>query len=180
MSLLSRVRELQRLELEKSEVEKKKARKETSARFGKRTENANVQDELEDVSGTWKELLVGRQDDIIKRLQEAVSEKKDNSVEMRRNEAKEMKENIYKMVSPCFNPTLVRCRLYCSILCLQVELSSSCESDEATTAWIENQNWTEWAEELKITEENLMKREANVNASQIVANQFRQHSSKRC
>ena len=47
----------------------------------------------------WKELLVDREGDIVGMLQEAVSEKKDNAIAMRRSEAKIVKENIEMMVS---------------------------------------------------------------------------------
>ena len=47
----------------------------------------------------WKELLVDREDDVVGRLQEAVSEKKDNAIVMRRSEAKIVQENIEMMVS---------------------------------------------------------------------------------
>ena len=47
----------------------------------------------------WKELVVEREGDVVGRLQEAVSEKKDNTIEMRRSDAKIVKENIEMMVS---------------------------------------------------------------------------------
>ena len=47
----------------------------------------------------WKELVVDREGDIVGRLQEAVSEKKENTIEMRRSDAKIVKENIEMMVS---------------------------------------------------------------------------------
>ena len=56
----------------------------------------------------------------------------------------------------------------------QLELAASSESDRATSAWIENQDWPEFAKELQRIEEGLMKREANINAAQMAANQFRQ------
>ena len=54
---------------------------------------------LQSLMNRWKELLVDREDDVVGRLQEAVSEKKDNAIVMRRSEAKIVKENIEMMVS---------------------------------------------------------------------------------
>ena len=48
------------------------------------------------------------------------------------------------------------------------------ETDRATSAWIENQNWPEFAKEVQRLEEGIMKREADINAAQMAANQFRQ------
>ena len=52
-------------------------------------------------------------------------------------------------------------------------MAATSESDRATSAWIENQNWLEFAKEVQKLKKSLMKREANINASQIAANQFR-------
>ena len=54
---------------------------------------------LQSLMNRWKELLVDREGDIVGMLQEAVSEKKDNAIAMRRSEAKIVKENIEMMVS---------------------------------------------------------------------------------
>ena len=54
---------------------------------------------LQSLMNRWKELLVDREGDVVGRLQEAVSEKKDNAIVMRRSEAKIVKENIEMMVS---------------------------------------------------------------------------------
>ena len=56
----------------------------------------------------------------------------------------------------------------------QLELAANSESDRATSAWIENQNWSEFAKEVQKLEESLMKREADINAAQMAANQYRQ------
>ena len=55
-----------------------------------------------------------------------------------------------------------------------MELAANSESDRATSTWIENQNWPEFAKEVQKLEESLMKREADVNAAQMAANQYRQ------
>ena len=49
----------------------------------------------------WKDVVVEREDDVVGRLQEVVSEKKDNGIEMRRSDAKLVKENVKMMVSGC-------------------------------------------------------------------------------
>ena len=54
---------------------------------------------LQSLMNRWKELLVDREGDVVGRLQEAVSEKTDNTIEMRRSDAKMVKENIEMMVS---------------------------------------------------------------------------------
>ena len=54
---------------------------------------------LQSLMNRWKELLVDREGDVVGRLQEAVSEKKDNAIVMRRSEAIIVKENIEMMVS---------------------------------------------------------------------------------
>ena len=53
-------------------------------------------------------------------------------------------------------------------------MAANSESDRATSAWIENQNWSEFAKEVQKLEESLMKREADINAAQMAANQYRQ------
>ena len=53
-------------------------------------------------------------------------------------------------------------------------MAANSESDRATLAWIESQNWSEFAKEVQKLEESLMKREADINAAQMAANQYRQ------
>ena len=121
----------------------------------------------------WKELLVDREDDVVGRLQEAVSEKKDNAIVMRRSEAKIVKENIEMMVSLGLGQHYEFQRTH-TFNTFQLELAANSESDRATSAWIENQNWSEFAKEVQKLEESLMKREADINAAQMAANQYRQ------
>ncbi len=56
----------------------------------------------------------------------------------------------------------------------QVELLSHEESHRATNTWIKNQNWAKFAEDIRLLEQTLMKKEASITASQNVANQVRQ------
>lgn len=155
LEMLSRMRELQRMEAERAELQQEKAKRELRRKFAEKkvAEGCAAVDSerLQSLMKRWKELVVEREGDVVGRLQEAVSEKKDNTIEMRRSDAKIVKENIEMML----------------------ELAATSESDRATSAWIENQNWPEFAKEVQKLEESLMKREANINASQIAANQFR-------
>ena len=122
----------------------------------------------------WKELLVDREGDVVGRLQEAVSEKKDNAIVMRRSDAKIVKENIEMMVSLDLEEHECHLETWTSQFSPQLELAANSESDRATSAWIENQNWSEFAKEVQKLEESLMKREADINAAQMAANQYRQ------
>jgi len=144
------------MEAERAELQQEKAKRELRHKFAEKKLGegcAAVNSErLQSLMNRWKELVVDREGDIVGRLQEAVSEKKENTIEMRRSDAKIVKENIEMML----------------------ELAATSESDRATSAWIENQNWPEFAKEVQKLEESLMKREANINAAQIAANQFRQ------
>ena len=54
---------------------------------------------LQNLMSRWKDVVVEREGDVVGRLQEVVSEKKDNGIEMRRSDAKLVKENVKMMVS---------------------------------------------------------------------------------
>ena len=103
LEMLSRMRELQRMEAERAELQQEKAKRELRRKFAEKevAEGCAAVDSerLQSLMKRWKELVVEREGDVVGRLQEAVSEKKDNTIEMRRSDAKIVKENIEMMVS---------------------------------------------------------------------------------